>query len=83
MRKTQVIQKLDQQVREAGGIRAWSRAHKYQWLNPKTGEMETKGFSASFVSEVLAGNIPPSKNLLALLGYQAVTVIKYRALVDA
>ena len=83
MGKMQVIQKLDAQVREAGGIRAWSRAHEYQRRNPKTGKMETRGFSASFISEVLAGHLPPSKNLLALLGYEAVTVITYRPLVEA
>lgn len=78
MGKSQVIAKLDQQVREAGGIRAWSRQHEYKRRNPATGKMETRGFSASFISEVLKGNIPPSKNLLALLGYEVVTVTTYR-----
>jgi hypothetical protein len=64
MSKTDVIAKLDRQVREAGGIRAWSRLHP--------------GFSASFISDVLAGKIEPSKNLLTLLGFEAVRVIHYR-----
>lgn len=66
MTKTQVIIQLDAQVREAGGIRAWSRAHP--------------GFSASFISDVLKGKLDPSKNLLALLGYEAVREVRYRAL---
>ncbi|HEX3525192.1 MAG TPA: hypothetical protein VHT52_24270 [Stellaceae bacterium] len=81
MGKMQVIQKLDQQVREAGGIRAWSRANEYTRTNPTTGKKETRGFSASYISEVLNGNIPPSKNLAALLGFEA--VITYRPMKTA
>jgi hypothetical protein len=64
MSKSDVIAKLDAQVREAGGIRAWSRNHP--------------GFSASFISAVLVGKNEPSKNLLALLGYEVVREVKYR-----
>jgi hypothetical protein len=68
MRKSRVIAKLEAQVKDAGGIRAWSRA------NP--------AFSASFISEVLRGNAPPSKNLLALLGYEAVREVRYRPITE-
>jgi hypothetical protein len=67
MDKTHVIQTLEQQVKDAGGIRAWSRAHE--------------GFSASYISEVLKDNIQPSKKLITLLGFE--TVITYRPIKDA
>jgi hypothetical protein len=44
-------------------MRAWSRLH---------------GFSASFISDVLAGNVEPSKRLLSLLGYERVKEVRYR-----
>lgn len=63
MTKRQVLDRLKAQTDEAGGIRAWSRAH---------------GFSASFISDVLAGNVAPSKRVLLMLGYEAVKEVRYR-----
>lgn len=65
MTKTQILERLRNQTEAAGGIRAWSRAND---------------FSASFISDVLTGKVPPSTKLLALLGYEAVRQVKYRAL---
>jgi hypothetical protein len=63
MTKAQVLERLRKDCDDAGGIRAWSRGN---------------GFSASFISDVLSGKIDPSKNLLRLLGYEAVKLVKYR-----
>jgi hypothetical protein len=63
MTKRQVLDRLRAQVEQAGGMRAWSRAH---------------GFSASFTSDVLAGNVEPSKRLLLTLGFERVKEVRYR-----
>jgi hypothetical protein len=63
MTKRQILTRLKAQTDEAGGIRAWSRAH---------------AFSASFISDVLGGNVAPSKRLLLILGYEAVKEVRYR-----
>lgn len=73
-----VIAKLTRQVDEAGGIRAWCRNTTYQRWNESRQEWEPAGFSASFISDVLAGKIEPSKNLLRLLGFEAVRQVRYR-----
>lgn len=68
MTKRQVLDRLKAQTDEAGGMRAWSRNH---------------GFSASFVSDVLAGNVEPSKRLLLTLGFERVKEVRYRRIEPA
>lgn len=62
--RDQVIDRLSSQANEAGGIRAWSRANR--------------GFSASFISDVLTDKIDPSKKLLKLLKFDGVLEPTYR-----
>lgn len=52
-----VLTSLGAAVRGEGGVRAFGR--KY-------------GFSASFISQVLAGNTPPSDRLCQAVGYRKV-----------
>ena len=70
MTKRQILNRLRTQVDAAGGMRAWSRSN---------------GFSASFVSDVLAENVEPSKRLLLAIrgqghpaGFERVKEVRYR-----
>jgi hypothetical protein len=78
MTKRQVLNALQHQIDEAGSLRAWCRTAEYQRWNAKTKAFEPAGFSASYVSDVLNGNVAPSKNLLRYLGLEAVKEVRYR-----
>jgi hypothetical protein len=82
MTKRQVLFVLQSAITDAGSLRAWCRAAEYEAWDPKTKRMERRGFSASYVSDVLNGKVEPSQNLLRYIGFEAVKQVRYRRLVE-
>jgi hypothetical protein len=66
MKKDQILRVLAADIRNAGSLRAWGRAHN---------------LSAGYVSGVMCGRYPPAKSILAALGLERVRtdIVRKRA----